>query len=106
MSVDRHAAAAFKEKGVADTQGAYTLFGQLFRSINGVDPRKLRNGKQPLSVEFRGEFGDDVGGLFRETFTEISKEIESPLLPQRRGKEPRRVCSEPDGNDSDLHRHV
>ena len=81
VSLDRRAAASFKEKNKPDSQAAYTLFGQLFQQVNKVDPGKLRNEKQPLNVEFRGEYGDDVGGLFRETYTEIAKEIESPLLP-------------------------
>lgn len=79
--MDRMAAATFKEKGKMDTHATFTLFGQVFQQVNKVSPAKLRNSKQPLNVTFRGEYGDDVGGLFRETYTEISKEIESPLLP-------------------------
>ena len=60
VSLDRRAAASFKEKNKPDSQAAYTLFGQLFQQVNKVDPGKLRNEKQPLNVEFRGEYGDDV----------------------------------------------
>lgn len=81
VSVDRHAAQSFKEKNRVDTHATYTLFGQVFQQVNKIEPAKLRNNKQPLNMLFRGEYGDDVGGLFRETYTEISKEIESSVLP-------------------------
>lgn len=81
VSLDRRQAIEFKEKGKPDPQATYTLFGQLFQQINSLEPGKLRNDTQPLRVEFRGEYGDDVGGLFRETFFFISNEIESPVLP-------------------------
>ena len=82
VSVDRHAAQSFKEKNRVDTHATYTLFGQVFQQVNKIEPAKLRNNKQPLNMLFRGEYGDDVGGLFRETYTEISKEIESSVRYQ------------------------
>ena len=81
VSLDRKIAAAFRETGKSDSQATSTLFGQLFQQVNSVEPSKLRNNKQPLRVEFRGEYGDDVGGLFRETFSVISQEMESAVLP-------------------------
>ena len=81
MTIDRAAAASFTETKRCDFQGNRTNFGQLFQQIKGINPEKLRNNRQPFTVAFKGEYGDDAGGLFRELMSMISHDIESVSLP-------------------------
>lgn len=57
-----------------------TLFVQFFKQANSLPANRFRDGSQPFTIEFVGEYGDDAGGLFREAMTVIFKEVQSNPL--------------------------
>ena len=63
-----------------ETKDEYTLFYQFFKAANSLSPDRFRDGTQPFTIQFLGEYGDDAGGLFREAMTIIFKEIQSNPL--------------------------
>ena len=83
VQVSRDEAMRFIESGQVDNTGEFTLFGQIFKQLNGnydcwkhnnVDARALR-------VRFLNEASIDAGGPFRETLTNFVTEMESGALP-------------------------
>jgi len=59
-----------------------SLFCQLYEALKNchINSYKLRKGERMLKVHFSDEAGIDAGGLYRELFTEISKELMRPEL--------------------------
>ena len=68
VPLDRFKAMRFKEKNKVDVRGRKSIFGQMFRKLYGQPPAfyRLDQGVRAFLVEFKGEGGEDVGGLYRE----------------------------------------
>lgn len=77
ISLNRQLAVQKKDGEMKDE---YTMFYQFFQSANSLPPDRFRDGTQPFTIQFKGEYGDDAGGLFREAMTIIFKEIQSNPL--------------------------
>ena len=69
------------EQHKIDTNCKYTTSGQLYQVLDKVPPEKLHHPSLPLLVVFKGEQGDDSGGLCRETMTSIASELEAGSIP-------------------------
>mmetsp|Transcript_40591 Transcript_40591/g.65991 ORF Transcript_40591/g.65991 Transcript_40591/m.65991 type:complete len:461 (+) Transcript_40591:3-1385(+) len=86
VPLDRFKAMRFKEKLKSDSRARKSIFGQMFCKLYSQTPAfyRLDQGVRAFLVEFRGEGGEDVGGLYREAFHLICKELqhdEFRLLP-------------------------
>ena len=79
--ISRGKAAKFTQAGECDTKGLWSVFGQVFRSLHNLAPSKFRNNDQLWMTTFAGERGNDFGGLYRETWTIMAKELMSSTLP-------------------------
>ncbi|KAI5180103.1 E3 ubiquitin-protein ligase HUWE1 [Nematocida sp. AWRm80] len=53
-----------------------TVFEDTFHQLMGVSGKEIRNAK--INIKFAGEEGMDAGGLTREWFSELSKEMFNP----------------------------
>ncbi len=80
LTIRRRKALLFGETGQCDNEGVHTVFGQIWQEmkknngslmsfcVNSVDSQILR-------VNFSGEGSIDAGGPYRETLTNICKEL-------------------------------
>ncbi|ETO10269.1 hypothetical protein RFI_27108 [Reticulomyxa filosa] len=59
-----------------------SIFGQVYRTLNFVKPVYLRcaTGHRPWSIVYEGEGGTDAGGLFRDSLSAISGDLQSDHL--------------------------
>eukprot|EP01029_Cantina_marsupialis_P017936 TRINITY_DN4057_c0_g2_i2.p1 TRINITY_DN4057_c0_g2~~TRINITY_DN4057_c0_g2_i2.p1 ORF type:complete len:1511 (+),score=591.48 TRINITY_DN4057_c0_g2_i2:227-4759(+) len=81
VTLDRNKAALHKESTRADNTGTKSLYGQLFQQLRVVPVSAMRNSEKAWHTRFLGEYGDDYGGLYRETMTQICNELASESLP-------------------------
>lgn len=81
LVLSRSRAQKFKYKGECDLDGKWSIFGQIFRSVHGKPPATLRRTGQLWKVIFAGEYGQDAGGPYRESWTEMFQELISSSLP-------------------------
>lgn len=81
IEVNRTRAARQKEKGMVDTQGVSSIFGQIYRRINPLSNRSLRNSDRIFQVNFLGEGAIDAGGPYNEVMSAVCEELQSPYLP-------------------------
>lgn len=81
IEVNRTRAARQKEKGMVDTQGVSSIFGQIYRRINQLSNRSLRNSDRIFQVNFLGEGAIDAGGPYNEVMSAVCEELQSPYLP-------------------------
>ena len=81
LVISRGRAQKFMNLGECDHEGVWSIFGQSFRVLHAKPPSLFRNCEQLWKTMFAGEGGHDVGGLYRETWTYICKELMSPTLP-------------------------
>lgn len=77
--VSRPKALLARERG--DPDGKRSVFGQIYRQLHFNRPAYLRMHERPWSVNFAGEGGTDVGGLFRDSMSEICAELQGPAVP-------------------------
>lgn len=81
IKLSRDKAAKLSAAGDCDSEGRWSIFGQIFRSIHGRPSSSLRNVNYLWSVTFTGEPGLDHGGLYRESWTLLCQELMSTTLP-------------------------
>ena len=76
----------FADNGGVDHEAKKSIFGQVVREMESKDPKmncfKMHStDDQAWYVSFKGEGSDDYGGPFRDTLTNIAKEMESGVVP-------------------------
>eukprot|EP00742_Colponemidia_sp_Colp-10_P007630 GILJ01008224.1.p1 GENE.GILJ01008224.1~~GILJ01008224.1.p1 ORF type:complete len:2318 (+),score=345.48 GILJ01008224.1:234-6956(+) len=81
IQLDRVKASRLLLKGTPDTEFNKSLFAQAYHQLTKIDPERLRQSSRAWKAEFRGEGGEDAGGLFRESITHVCSELQSPVLP-------------------------
>ena len=88
VTVSRRKALMFADSGKVDHAGTQSLFGQIMSEIHEDDSSESMAAFQKTDVEvkcfeckFLGEGGIDAGGLFRDALVDISKELQSDVLP-------------------------
>jgi hypothetical protein len=85
--VKRNAALRFEETGKIDHEGKYTIFSQIWRQMKKKNAGKFTSFRQNTpdtkvySVTFAGEASVDAGGPFRESLTNIVRDLEVGTLP-------------------------
>ena len=79
--IDRKKAFDLVQSGKQDIEGKSSVFGQCFRQLSGCEPAKLRGKTKAFTVIFRGESGEDAGGVYREALEQVCRELQSSSLP-------------------------
>ncbi|KEP66801.1 UNVERIFIED_CONTAM: HECT-domain (ubiquitin-transferase) domain-containing protein [Hammondia hammondi] len=59
----------------------HTVFGQLYRQLSDVSPKRLRSHGRAWYVLYDGEGGIDAGGIYRDSLAHIAQELQSPFSP-------------------------
>ncbi|KFH16655.1 HECT-domain (ubiquitin-transferase) domain-containing protein [Toxoplasma gondii MAS] len=59
----------------------HTVFGQLYRQLSDVSPKRLRSHGRAWYVVYDGEGGIDAGGIYRDSLAHIAQELQSPFSP-------------------------
>ncbi len=80
LAISRSKARKYMDLGEVDTEGRWTTFAQAFRVLYPMDPAKLRHGDKVYSVQLAGEFADDYGGPYRESFEGYCVEVQSTSM--------------------------
>lgn len=77
VSVNRLQAAKSADRTDADPDGQRTVFGQLFRQLHFLRPADLRcpRSVRAWHVRYEGEGGTDVGGLFRDSVSNLCTDL-------------------------------
>eukprot|EP00658_Telonema_sp_P-2_P021694 TRINITY_DN18650_c0_g1_i1.p1 TRINITY_DN18650_c0_g1~~TRINITY_DN18650_c0_g1_i1.p1 ORF type:complete len:349 (+),score=105.86 TRINITY_DN18650_c0_g1_i1:128-1174(+) len=78
---DRKKAFDLAQSGKVDSDGRVSVFGQCFRQLSALEVQRLRSKAKAFSVIFRGESGEDAGGVYREAMEHMCKELQSGSLP-------------------------
>eukprot|EP00927_Polykrikos_kofoidii_P023607 TRINITY_DN21692_c0_g4_i1.p1 TRINITY_DN21692_c0_g4~~TRINITY_DN21692_c0_g4_i1.p1 ORF type:complete len:1685 (+),score=264.93 TRINITY_DN21692_c0_g4_i1:305-5056(+) len=83
--LNRKVALTLRERGKVDWEMRRSLIGQLmteFRRQSG-GPKLFRRPWQSrcMKVQFKGEGGEDAGGLYREALDAVAQELHSSALP-------------------------
>jgi hypothetical protein len=81
IEVNRTRATRQREKGLMDSQGVSSIFGQIYRLMNKASNRSLRNEERIFQVNFTGEGSIDAGGPYNEVISNICEELQSKYLP-------------------------
>jgi len=83
VTINRIKALRAKENPGKDPNGLKSVFGQVFTALRNVRPEQLRGRKyqQLFSVTFLGEGSIDVGGPYRECFSNMSADLMSHATP-------------------------
>jgi hypothetical protein len=80
LSISRSLAAKHATAGEVDTGARWTVFAQAFRRLHPASPQRFRHGNRLYSVTLMGEFAQDAGGPYRETFESYVEELQSSSL--------------------------
>ena len=86
VTVSRRKAFDFGESGQVDHKGEKTIFGQTFQQVKRSHPnfanfKQKSTDKRCWKINFRGEGSMDYGGPFRDSLVNISRELETGVLP-------------------------
>lgn len=82
ITLNRMKAIRFYEKGVPDTNGENTIFKQLYSKMKKFPIKNYLCEKNDrlFRVYFKGEGASDMGGPYRDLFSNISEELQSDYL--------------------------
>jgi hypothetical protein len=80
ITIDRPKALRNKERGVVDTEGQISVFGQIYRAINSKPNNAFRHPEKIFRVNYRGEGSIDAGGPYNEVMSNMCDELQSSFL--------------------------
>jgi len=82
ITLNRMKAVKFYEKGIPDVNGENTLFKQLFSKMKKFPVKNYlcKKSERLFRVYFKGEGASDLGGPYRDLFSNISEELHSDYL--------------------------
>lgn len=85
-NINRNKASVFATEGKVDHEGTQTIFGQFMQQCKARDAtygmfRQQGVESRCWSVNFVGEASADAGGPFRDSLDNVTKELESEVLP-------------------------
>ena len=80
IPIDRPKASRHRLKGETDVAGQFSIFGQIYRALSGVNNKGFRNPERIYKVNFRGEASTDAGGPYNESISNMCDEIQSSYL--------------------------
>jgi hypothetical protein len=81
LRLSRSRAIKHARTGLPDHDGRFMTFSQAFRAIHANNPSTLRRSGQLYNTILLGEFAQDVGGPYRESFAQYCAELQSTSLP-------------------------
>jgi hypothetical protein len=81
IEINRTRALRQRERGVVDTQGVSSIYGQIYRHMNKSANRSLRHSERIYRVNFVGEGSIDGGGPYNEVMSNMCEELASSYLP-------------------------
>ena len=81
IEINRTRAMRQKERGLVDSQGVSSIYGQIYRLMNKYPNRSLRHSERIYRVNFVGEGSIDAGGPYNEVITNMCEELMSRYLP-------------------------
>lgn len=81
LVISRSRAVKFASSGEIDSNGRWSVFGQVFRRVHGMPASVLRRSGQLWETVFAGERSHDSGGPYREAWSAIIVDLMSPFLP-------------------------
>ena len=90
LVISRSRAAKYSGLGLVDTEGRWSIFGQMLRRLHAMPPSIFRRKGQVWDTVFAGERAQDAGGPYRECWAAICQELMSPALPM--------LCQCPNGS--------
>eukprot|EP00003_Mantamonas_plastica_P032759 TRINITY_DN905_c0_g1_i15.p2 TRINITY_DN905_c0_g1~~TRINITY_DN905_c0_g1_i15.p2 ORF type:complete len:1205 (-),score=565.17 TRINITY_DN905_c0_g1_i15:483-4097(-) len=82
ITINRHRAAKLIGTSPSDENLEKSVFGQICAGINHLPPKQFRvdPSKKAWHVDFDGESSIDVGGPYRESFSQMIQELQSTHL--------------------------
>jgi hypothetical protein len=80
LTLSRSKAMRFGSRGQVDSEGRWSIFGQVFRAVHGLDASVLRR-SDLWKVLLAGERAQDAGGPYRESWSLMCAELMSSTLP-------------------------
>jgi len=82
ITLNRMKAIKFYEKGIPDTNGENTIFKQLFSKMKKFSVKNYlcEKNERLFRVYFKGEGASDMGGPYRDLFSNLSEELQSDYL--------------------------
>ena len=79
--VSRSRCFKYASRGEVDTEGRWSVFGQIYRRLSSVPVNALRRTEQLWDTVFAGERAHDAGGPYRECWSALCADLMSPHLP-------------------------
>ena len=80
LRLSRSRARKFARQGIPDYEGKWTIFSQAFRVIHSMPSYQLRKSERLYTTIFVGEYAQDAGGPYRESFDLYAQELQSDML--------------------------
>ena len=80
ITVDRPKAMRHRHRKDVDTNGQFSIYGQIFRAINLKTNQEFRNSERIFRVTYRGEAATDAGGPYNEVISNMCDELQSSFL--------------------------
>jgi len=81
LQLDRTLALQCRDSGRCDAAGEVMIFSQATRQAARWPSKVLRSQAPPFRVRYRGEPGQDSGGVYRDFLDTVADELMSPQLP-------------------------
>jgi len=80
LRLSRSRARKFARKGIPDYEGKWTIYSQAFRVIHAMPSYQLRKSVRLYNTIFVGEYAQDAGGPYRESFDLYAQDLQSDML--------------------------
>ena len=80
INIDRPKAARHRNKKEVDSEGLFSIFGQIYRAMSAVINSNYRNSERIYKVNYRGEGSIDAGGPYNESMSNMCDELMSSFL--------------------------
>ncbi|CAG9330078.1 unnamed protein product [Blepharisma stoltei] len=81
ITIDKAKAQEIKAKGEVDHSATASMFSQISRALGAAANKTLRHPERMFKFAYKPEGIQDDAGKYNELLTELSKELQSPLLP-------------------------
>lgn len=87
INVNRRKAMEYEESGKIDHEGKYSIYGQIISALKNHGYTELTNFRHKdvdgrvYKINFKGEGSIDAGGPFRDSISNIVKEMEDGFVP-------------------------
>ncbi|CAG9330099.1 unnamed protein product [Blepharisma stoltei] len=81
ITIDKTKAQEIKAKGDADHSAIASMFSQISRALEAAANKTLRHPERMFNFAYKPEGIQDDAGKYNELLIELSKELQSPLLP-------------------------